>query len=112
MLRDDDGSDAMPTIAIDCHGRNACRELLPFEAAIGTQAAPRVQARGHGSARFFSRKIGRKRLMDKRKQLSKQEFPGRQASRRAKPTMLSRTGLLPHGPGIANGDRGIMNADG
>ncbi|WP_255346683.1 hypothetical protein [Acidovorax sp. JHL-3] len=26
--------------------------------------------------------------------------------------MLSRTGLLPHGPGIANGDRGIMNADG
>ena len=53
MLRDDDGSDAMPTIAIDCHGRNACRELLPFEAAIGTQAALRVQARGHGSARFF-----------------------------------------------------------
>jgi len=26
--------------------------------------------------------------------------------------MLSRTCLLPHGPGIANGDRGIMNADG
>jgi hypothetical protein len=25
---------------------------------------------------------------------------------------LSRTGLLPHVPGIANGDRGIMNADG
>ena len=67
MLRDDDDSDAMPTIAIDYHGRNACRELLPFEAAIGTQAARRVQARGPGSTSNFSREIGRKRLMDKRK---------------------------------------------
>jgi len=99
MLRDDDGSDAMPTIAIDCHGRNACRELLPFEAAIGTQAAPRVQARGHGSARFFSRKIGLKCLMDKRKQLSKQEF--------TKPDRApcAVTELLLHRPCTAQGHR-------
>ena len=73
MLRIDDGSDAMPTIAIDCHGRNACRELLPFEAAIGTQAAPGVQARTHGTAGHYSSEIGLKRFANKRKQLSKME---------------------------------------
>ena len=73
MLRDDDGSDAMPTIAIDYNGRNACRELLPFEAAIGTQAARQVQARGHGSTSHLLSKIRLKCFMDKRQQLLKEE---------------------------------------
>ena len=74
MLRIDDGSDAMPPIANDCLGRNTCRELLPFEAAIGTQAAPGVQARNHGTASHYSREIGPKRFTNKRKQLSKNEY--------------------------------------
>jgi len=43
MLRIDDGSDAMRPVANRWRGRSACRELLPFEAAIGTQPAPGVQ---------------------------------------------------------------------
>jgi hypothetical protein len=71
MLRIDDGSDAMPPIVNDCLGRNTCRELLPFEAAIGTQAARGVQARGHDAAAHYSREIGLKRFANKHKQLSK-----------------------------------------